>query len=122
MTGQLQERLEALTEDRNKLKAILAGMMEGVVAVDPEELLKCCPELVIVEGNADDFLTNRRACIIGEGLSKSYAFQVGDRVPLLGAIFPHPDGADVASAACEGADGQALGGGGLRSLSSLARR
>ncbi|MCA9752242.1 MAG: HAMP domain-containing protein, partial [Gemmatimonadetes bacterium] len=37
MAGQLQERLEALTEDRNKLQAVLGGMVEGVVAVDPEE-------------------------------------------------------------------------------------
>ncbi len=34
MAGQLQERIETITDDRNRLLAILAGMAEGVVAVD----------------------------------------------------------------------------------------
>ncbi|MGH2571029.1 MAG: ATP-binding protein [bacterium] len=34
MASQLQERIEAITDERNRLLAILAGMVEGVVAVD----------------------------------------------------------------------------------------
>ncbi len=37
MGEQLQERLEAIAGERNKLAAILAGMSEGVLAVDDQE-------------------------------------------------------------------------------------
>jgi putative ABC transport system permease protein len=68
----------------------------GQFAVDPEELLLTCPEIVLIDGSADTFLRERRACIIGEGLANEFGWKVGDRVPILGSIFPHPDGADVA--------------------------
>ena len=34
MTSQLQQRIETITDDRNKLLAVLTSMVEGVVAVD----------------------------------------------------------------------------------------
>ncbi|MGQ0720344.1 MAG: ATP-binding protein [Candidatus Eiseniibacteriota bacterium] len=37
MAGTLQERIETLTEERNRASAVLSGMVEGVVAVDAEE-------------------------------------------------------------------------------------
>jgi len=37
MAGELQERLQTITEDRSKLLTILGGMVEGVVAVDVEQ-------------------------------------------------------------------------------------
>ena len=37
MASHLSERLESLTAERNKLEAILAGMVEGVIAVNREE-------------------------------------------------------------------------------------
>ena len=37
MTEQLEERLDTITADRNKVLAILAGMVEGVVAIDRDE-------------------------------------------------------------------------------------
>jgi two-component system phosphate regulon sensor histidine kinase PhoR len=37
MAGQLQERLQTITEDRSKLLTILGGMVEGVVAVDGDQ-------------------------------------------------------------------------------------
>jgi len=36
MAGQLRERIDRLTEDRNRLQTILAAMAEGVVAADAE--------------------------------------------------------------------------------------
>jgi len=68
----------------------------GQFAVDPEALLETCPEIEIVAGSAQDFLSRRQGCIIGEGLAKSFGWKIGDRVPLIGALFPHPDGAEVA--------------------------
>lgn len=37
MASQSRERFESLREDRNKLQAVLGGMVEGVVAVDSDE-------------------------------------------------------------------------------------
>jgi two-component system phosphate regulon sensor histidine kinase PhoR len=37
MTRQLEERLETITADRNKVVAILGGMVEGVIAIDRDE-------------------------------------------------------------------------------------
>lgn len=68
----------------------------GQFAVDQDALLETCPEIVIVEGDGEELQRQRRGCIIGEGLSKEFGWKVGDRVPILGTIFPHPDGADVA--------------------------
>ena len=37
MASDAQERLDAVTEERNKLAAVLGGMVEGVIAVDADE-------------------------------------------------------------------------------------
>jgi len=37
MAGELEQRLETITEDRSKLLTILGGMVEGVVAVDSDQ-------------------------------------------------------------------------------------
>lgn len=36
MAAQMRERVETITTDRNKLRAILGSMIEGVVAIDPD--------------------------------------------------------------------------------------
>ena len=65
-------------------------------AVDPDRLLDCYPEVLIVDGSADDFLARRDSCIVGDSLAAQYGWEVGDRIPIIGALFPHPDGADKA--------------------------
>ncbi len=60
-------------------------------ACDEKRLLEMWPELEIIEGNADDFLRNKTACVIGEGLARQFGWKVGDRVPLIGALFPRSD-------------------------------
>jgi len=37
MTAQLHDQIETITNDRNKMAAILSGMVEGVIAIDLEE-------------------------------------------------------------------------------------
>ena len=37
MAASCRERMETIVADRNKLHAILAGMVEGVIAIDPDE-------------------------------------------------------------------------------------
>lgn len=65
-------------------------------AVDPIELLECYPEVVFVEGDSESFLGRRDTCLVGEGLASQFDWKVGDRIPIIGALFPHPDGADKA--------------------------
>jgi putative ABC transport system permease protein len=64
-------------------------------AVDHETLLDVYPEIDIVEGSRDVFLEQRTTCVIGADLAREFDWQVGDRIPLIGGIFPHPDGNDV---------------------------
>jgi len=61
-------------------------------AVDPEEFLAMYPELEIVAGSTDDFLAKRTSCIIGSGLADEFGWKLGDTVPIIGALFPQPDG------------------------------
>ncbi len=65
-------------------------------AVDQEEMLEMYPEVEIVEGHRELFLSQRNTCMIGRGLAESFGWEVGDTIPIIGAQFPHPDGADVA--------------------------
>jgi putative ABC transport system permease protein len=64
-------------------------------AVDPENFVEMYPELELVEGSWDDFVTGRRSCLIGAMLAGEFGWEVGDTIPLIGGIFPHPDGNDV---------------------------
>lgn len=65
-------------------------------AVDPAETLAIYPEMEIVEGSREGFLGNRRGALIGEGLAESFGWKIGDTIPIIPTIFPHPDGPDVA--------------------------
>jgi two-component system phosphate regulon sensor histidine kinase PhoR len=60
MRGQLQERMESLTRERNGLRAILACMLEGVVAVDREE------RIVLLNKVAANLLNTPEADSIGK--------------------------------------------------------
>ncbi len=68
----------------------------GQFAVDPEKLLRAYPELVWLEGSPEDFIGTRTGALVGTGLAKTFDWKVGDKIPLSGALFPHPDGVDVA--------------------------
>jgi putative ABC transport system permease protein len=61
-------------------------------AVDPEILLELYPEIEIVDGSKEAFFQGRTACLIGKGLAKKFKWKVGDTVPIIGAMFPHPSG------------------------------
>ena len=62
-------------------------------AVDPEELFDMYPELEIVSGSKEDFFARRTSCVVGEGLAQEFGWRVGDTVPIIGALFPGPNGA-----------------------------
>lgn len=57
-------------------------------AVDPQVLFDIYPEYVIAEDQKKAFQQERRACLVGEKLARRLGFQIGDRVQLVGDIFP----------------------------------
>ncbi len=57
-------------------------------AVDSETLLKVFDDAEIVEGSARDWREDRTGCIVGKNLAAKYGWKVGDRVVLVGDVFP----------------------------------
>lgn len=57
-------------------------------AVDPETFLKVFDDAEIVEGSTRDWLQDRTGCLVGANLAAKYGWKLGDRVVLLGDIFP----------------------------------
>jgi putative ABC transport system permease protein len=51
-------------------------------AIEPESYLRMYPELLLTPDEKQTFLNDRTACIVGDGLAKTYGFKVGDRITL----------------------------------------
>lgn len=68
----------------------------GQFAVDPQPLLDMYPEIDVVLGSKEAFVENRTSCLVGSDIAKEFDWEIGDTVPLIGTIFPHPDGSEVA--------------------------
>ena len=61
-------------------------------AIDPAEFLEIFPEIRLVDGSFDRFLTERRACLVGRRTAEKYDFEVGESVPIIGQIYRRTDG------------------------------
>ena len=61
-------------------------------ACDPPRLLEMWPEMKIADGSAEAFLSQRTSGVIGRALADKYGWNVGDRIPITGALFPRPGG------------------------------
>ena len=57
-------------------------------AVEPESYLKLYPEFLLSPKEKSDFLLDRKGCIVGRKLAKTYGWKVGDLITLKGTIFP----------------------------------
>jgi len=60
-------------------------------AVDPDTMFAMYPECQIPPQEIEAFRANRTACVIGRQLAKEYGWNIGDTVPIIGALHPHPD-------------------------------
>ncbi len=60
--------------------------------VDSDTFRKSYPEIIFDDEQYKNFENNRTGCVIGRALSDKYGFQVGDTIPIIGRIFPRPDG------------------------------
>ena len=55
---------------------------------DPEKLLKVFDEASIVQGSAQDWLSDRSGLLAGELLMKKYGWRLGQKISLKGDIYP----------------------------------
>ncbi len=60
-------------------------------AIDPATLFSMYPECQVPPEQQQTFLKNRVSCIVGKGLAADYGWKVGDTVPIIGALHPHPE-------------------------------
>lgn len=51
-------------------------------AIEPESYLRLYPEIQLTPEERRAFLEDRSACIVGDGLARTYGFKVGDRIAL----------------------------------------
>jgi len=57
-------------------------------AVEPEKLFTLYPEFRIPENEKRDFLRDRTGCVIGRDLARTFNFKVGDKLHIIGDIYP----------------------------------
>jgi putative ABC transport system permease protein len=58
------------------------------MAIEPEKLFTMYPEYKIPEDEKKAFLRDRAGCVIGRDLANKFHFKLGDRIPVVGDIFP----------------------------------
>lgn len=58
------------------------------MAIEPEHFEQVYPEYKIIDGSAEAFKKEQTACLIGKDLATKYNLKVGDRMTLVGDIFP----------------------------------
>jgi putative ABC transport system permease protein len=66
-----------------------------VQAIDPESFLNVYPEIVLSDKAKQEFITDRRAAIIGPTLASRLGIKVGDVVPIRSAFYKTKDGTDT---------------------------
>jgi len=61
--------------------------------VSSESLFATYPEIELVEGTKEDFMGDRKSCIVGKTLAEQWDvdWKVGDTIPLRGTIYPRAD-------------------------------
>lgn len=60
-------------------------------AIDPDTMFEMYPECQVPAEEIAAFKKNRTSCVIGRQLAKDFGWKVGDTVPIIGALHPHPD-------------------------------
>lgn len=57
-------------------------------AVEPRNYLALYPELLVEPRQRDDFLRDRKGCLVGAKLAERFGWQLGDLITLRGTIYP----------------------------------
>ncbi len=61
-------------------------------AVDPDLMLDTYPECELDAESRQRFFTTRNGCIVGKKLADEFQWEIGETIPLTGALFPKPGG------------------------------
>ena len=61
-------------------------------AVDVDTYFDLYPELLIPPDQMAAFKADQTGCLVGSALAKKYGFKIGDTIPIVGDIYPYPDG------------------------------
>jgi len=73
-------------EDRNQL---------GTIAVDSQTFFDAYPELEIIEGDKQTWLSDRTGALVGREVAARFGWKVGDVIPMRSNIFTHENGDNV---------------------------
>jgi putative ABC transport system permease protein len=60
--------------------------------VDVNTYFDMYPELQVPADQMAAFKADRAGTIVGSGLARTYGFKIGDTIPIVGDIYPYPDG------------------------------
>jgi putative ABC transport system permease protein len=60
-------------------------------AVDQNSMFEMYPECRVPDEQQAAFKAQKTACVIGTDLARDLGFKIGDTIPLIGALHPHPD-------------------------------
>jgi putative ABC transport system permease protein len=60
----------------------------GLMAVDAATLFDVYDELIVPDDQKQSFKENRRGLIVGDVIAKKFGWKVGDKVTLVGTIYP----------------------------------
>jgi putative ABC transport system permease protein len=65
------------------------------MAVEPEVFVKIYPEFVLPPDQLKAWLDDRQGAIIGSDLAERFGWKIGDRIPLIGPIWPPKGGGNT---------------------------
>jgi len=57
-------------------------------AIEPKNYLDLYPEFMLPQEEKDEFIRDRKGCIVGKKLADKYHWKIGDLITLKGTIFP----------------------------------
>ena len=60
----------------------------GRMGVEAAKLRRVYPEYKMPDNEFESFLADRTGCVVGRKTANRFGFKVGDRIPLIGDIFP----------------------------------
>ncbi len=60
----------------------------GKIAIEAESYLPLYPEFGYDPREWEEFLKDRKGCLVGRKLAEKYGFKVGDTIPIIGDIYP----------------------------------
>jgi putative ABC transport system permease protein len=60
----------------------------GQFAVDADRIFKIFPEMVVTPQQEADFIKEKSSCVVGGKLMERFGWKIGDKITLLGSIWP----------------------------------